>query len=394
MGRYPSIGDHGPTSDRRAAALVAADGALDWLCCPRSGSPSVFASVLDPERGGHYRVAPDRDDYVSSRLYLPDTAILVTRFVTADGAGEVRDFVPVTGAGAAGRDRLVRSIRVVRGVMRFVIEIQPRFDYGRKPHELEICGHGAVFAYDGLELTVHGIAPGGCSLAESGITLERVGDGLRWAQTLREGECGGVVLDSMAGAPRGVSPGQAQQMAEDTARFWRGRLADQARAVLAGGPAAGARGAGPAVLGDRELAMLAGDLVQGQEAAGRLGLQLARACLASSEVAAARQLLREIDDILTGRPAPGTLPGRAGQFGRTPAAAAAPGMTVRVPLTPAELRLLPYLQTHLTAAGIAGQLFLSSHTVKAEIKSIYRKLGVSSRDDAVQTATAIGLLDA
>jgi DNA-binding CsgD family transcriptional regulator len=390
MGRYPSIGGDGSAGDRRAVALMAADGALDWLCCPRSGSPSVFASVLDPERGGHYRVAPDRDDYVSSRLYLPDTAMLVTRFVTADGAGEVCDFVPVTGTGA-GRDRLVRSIRVVRGVMRFVIEILPRFDYGRKPHELEICGHGVVFAYDGLELTVHGIAPGGCSLAESGITLERVGDGVRWAQTLREGECGGVVLDSMAGAPRRVSPGQAQQMAEDTARFWRGRLADRARAVLAGGSAAGAGGAGAMVPGDCELALLAGDGGQGQEAAGRPGLQLARACLAISEVAAARQLPREIEDILAGRPAPGTLPGRAGQVGRP---AGAPGMTVRVPLTPAELRLLPYLQTHLTAAGIAGQLFLSSHTVKAEIKSIYRKLGVSSRDDAVQTATAIGLLHA
>jgi DNA-binding CsgD family transcriptional regulator len=396
MDCYPSIGDHGPVGALRTAPPVPADGALDWLCCPRSGSPSMFASLLDSERGGHYRIAPDRDDYVSSRLYLPDTGILVTRFMTPDGVGEVRDFVPVTGAGAAERHRLVRNIRVVRGVMRFAIEIQPRFDYGRKPHELEISGHGAVFAYDGLELTVHGIAPEGCSLAESGITLDRVGDGLRWAQTLRAGETGGVVLDSMAGTPRRVSPREAQRMADDTARIWRGRLFDQARAVLAG-PSAAADGpgdAGAAVLGESELAMLAMDGGQGQEAVGRLRLQLAGVCLAITEVAAARQLLREIDDILARRPAPGTLTGQAGQFRRTMAAAAAPGMTVRVPLTPAELRLLPYLQTHLTASGIAGQLFLSSHTVKAEIKSIYRKLGVSSRNDAVQMATAIGLLGA
>jgi LuxR family maltose regulon positive regulatory protein len=64
------------------------------------------------------------------------------------------------------------------------------------------------------------------------------------------------------------------------------------------------------------------------------------------------------------------------------------------PLTPAELRLLPYLQTHLTAPGIAEQLFLSTHTVKTEVKAIYRKLGVSSRNDAVRQATAIGLLSA
>ena len=63
-----------------------------------------------------------------------------------------------------------------------------------------------------------------------------------------------------------------------------------------------------------------------------------------------------------------------------------------MPLTPAELRLLPYLQTHLTADMIAERLFLSSHTVKTEIKAVYRKLGVSSRNDAVQKAMAIGLL--
>jgi LuxR family maltose regulon positive regulatory protein len=62
------------------------------------------------------------------------------------------------------------------------------------------------------------------------------------------------------------------------------------------------------------------------------------------------------------------------------------------PLTSAELWLLPYLQTHLTAGGIAERLFISVHTVNAQVRSIYRKLGVSSRKDAVQRATAIGLL--
>ena len=61
-------------------------------------------------------------------------------------------------------------------------------------------------------------------------------------------------------------------------------------------------------------------------------------------------------------------------------------------MTPAELRLLPYLQTHLTSNEIAERLFLSRHTVRAEVKAIYRKLDVSSRNDAVQKATAIGLL--
>ena len=226
MNRYPNISDHGLIGDLQTAALVTTDGVLDWFCCPRFDSPSVFASLLDAERGGFYQIAPDRDDYVTRQLYLPDTAILVTRFMTPDGVGEVHDFMPVTGSAPTDRHRLVRNIRVVRGVMRFAIEIQPRFDYARKPHKVDVTEHGVVFASDGLELTIHGIAPEGSSLAEAGITLERAGDGLRWTRTLREGEVGGVVLESMRGPPRRVTPEEAQQIRLATKR---GRPASIAR---------------------------------------------------------------------------------------------------------------------------------------------------------------------
>ena len=151
--------------------------------------------------GGYFRVGPDTDNYVTKQLYFPDTAILITRFMTPDGVGEVHDFMPVIEGAATDRHRLVRNIRVVRGVMRFAIEVQPRFDYGRQPHKLEITEHGVMFTGDGLELTLHGIAPEGSPLAE-GIAWERAGDGLRWTRTLREGEIGGVVLESMGGTPR------------------------------------------------------------------------------------------------------------------------------------------------------------------------------------------------
>jgi GH15 family glucan-1,4-alpha-glucosidase len=222
--RYPDIAEHGLIGDLQTAALVTTDGVLNWFCCPRFDSPSVFASLLDADRGGFYRIAPDRDDYVSRQLYLPDTAILVTRFMSPDGVGEVHDFMPVIEGAATDRHRLVRNIRVVRGVMRFAVEIQPRFDYGRKPHKLEVSNNGVVFTCGGLELTVHGIAPEGSSLQEAGIALERAGDGLRWTRTLREGEIGGVVLESTGGAPRRVTPQEAQQLQDDTARFWRGWL--------------------------------------------------------------------------------------------------------------------------------------------------------------------------
>jgi len=222
--RYPNIGDHGLIGDLQTAALVSTDGMLDWFCCPRFDSPSVFASLLDADQGGFYRIVPDRDDYVSRQLYLPDTAILVTRFMTPDGVGEVHDFMPVIEGAATDRHRLVRNIRVVRGVMRFVIEVQPSFDYGRKPHTLEISDHGAVFQSESLDLTLHGIAPEGTTVRDLGITRLPDTNGVRWTRTLREGQSGGVVLESMGGAPRMITPEQVRDLEDETVRFWRGWL--------------------------------------------------------------------------------------------------------------------------------------------------------------------------
>jgi GH15 family glucan-1,4-alpha-glucosidase len=222
--RYPNISDHGLIGDLQTAALVTTDGCVDWFCCPRFDSPSVFASLLDADRGGHFRIAPDRDDYVSRQLYLPDTAILVTRFMTPDGVGEVHDFMPVIEGAATNRHRLVRNIRVVRGTMRFAIDIQPRFNYGRSPHKLELSERGAVFHSDGMRLVVHGIAPPDSSLRDLGLKPRQDAEGLRWTRTLREGEIGGVMLESMGEEPRLLPPDEAQQMADDTARFWKGWL--------------------------------------------------------------------------------------------------------------------------------------------------------------------------
>ncbi len=88
MARYASISDHGLIGDLQTAALVTTDGMVDWFCCPRFDSPSVFASLVGADKGGHFRIAPDRDDFVSRQLYLPGTAILIMRFMTPDGVGE------------------------------------------------------------------------------------------------------------------------------------------------------------------------------------------------------------------------------------------------------------------------------------------------------------------
>jgi len=219
--RYPDIGDHGLIGDLQTAALVATDGTVDWFCCPRFDSPSVFASLLDADRGGYFRIAPDRDDYVSKQLYVPDTAILITRFLTPGGVGEVYDFMPVLDGCATDRHRLIRRLRVVRGTMRFVTDIQPRFDYARQPHTLELSQDGAVFRADSLELTVHLVVQHDTSLQDQRITVERHGDGVHLTRVLQEGQFGGLMLESMGGPARRVSPEELERLLTETERFWR-----------------------------------------------------------------------------------------------------------------------------------------------------------------------------
>ena len=123
----------------------------------------------------------------------------------------------------------------------------------------------------------------------------------------------------------------------------------------------------------------------------RLRLELAKLQLATSETKRARDLLREIDDILIHRPALGRLTNEVDEL-RSRTTRATADATGASPLTPAELRLVPYLQTHLTLPQIGEQLFVSRHTIATQVQAIDRKLGVSSRHDAVQRAAEIGLL--
>ena len=224
MDRYPDIGEHGLIGDLQTAALVSTDGTIDWMCCPRFDSPSIFGSLLDYDRGGHFRVGPDGDEYVSRQLYFPDTAILITRFMTPDGVGEVVDFMPVVEGEATDRHRLVRLLRVVRGTMRFRLDLQPRFDYGRKSHDLKLHDDGALFSSDDLTLTLHRADIPGRSLQEQGTTLERDGDALCITKTMRAGEIAGVVMESAGGPPRAVHPRELVELFNETVRFWRGWL--------------------------------------------------------------------------------------------------------------------------------------------------------------------------
>lgn len=226
MTAYPAIADHGLIGDLQTAALVTRDGELDWLCLPRFDSPSVFASLLDRERGGHLRIAPADSDYTSRQLYLPDTAVLITRFMSESGVGEIIDFMPIADQNNPGDDhRLVRIARVVRGQMRFTFECLPSFDYGRATHTMDVTENGAVFRAGGTQLTVHAAR---LLRADNGITRMHTphGDGIRATATLHAGDLGALMLQSGDGVtPHRLEQAEAWGLLEETSAFWRRWLA-------------------------------------------------------------------------------------------------------------------------------------------------------------------------
>ena len=133
--RYAPIGEYGIVGDLHTVALAGMDGSIDFLCLPSFDSPSVFAALLDADCGGRFRIAPILDGAARKQLYLPDTNVLLTRFLDAAGVAEVSDFMPVEDAGRA--HNLVRRAKTVRGEVVFQMRCDPRFDYGRAPHTAE-----------------------------------------------------------------------------------------------------------------------------------------------------------------------------------------------------------------------------------------------------------------
>ncbi|MDX2562930.1 glycoside hydrolase family 15 protein [Streptomyces sp. TX20-6-3] len=223
MEHYPLIEDHGLIGDLQTAALVTTDATIDWFCCPRFDSPSVFGALLDRRKGGHFTVRPVADTYTTRQLYHPDTAVLVTRFMTEAGAGEVVDFMPVTGTTATDRHRIVRLLRCVRGSMTFEGEIAPRFDYGRASHELHISEHGALFTSEHLDLAVHAVREPQDERLMS--ILPGGDDDLRFSLSLRAGEQRGLVMESAPdGPPREVRLEEFERLFDQTVRFWRSWL--------------------------------------------------------------------------------------------------------------------------------------------------------------------------
>ncbi len=209
--QYLPIAEHGVVGDLRTVALVGTDGTIDWYCCPRFDSPSVFGAILDRKKGGRYRISPTVGVGTVKQLYFPDTNVLITRFLTPVGVGELQDFMPV-----GPRQRLTRRVLCVRGEMTFRVEVDPRFDYGRESHETVVHEHGVVFKTPSLNLAL-----------ASGIGFRVSEEGVLGEFSLQPGESESFVLETVTEShvPHAFTPEETLRDFEETVEFWRRWLA-------------------------------------------------------------------------------------------------------------------------------------------------------------------------
>ncbi|MFE3181131.1 glycoside hydrolase family 15 protein [Streptomyces violascens] len=209
--RYLPISEHGLIGDLRTAALVGTNGTIDWYCCPRFDAPSVFASILDADRGGSWELAADVPAR-TRQFYFPDTNVLITRFYAADGVAEIQDFMPVVDESReASRHRLIRRVICVRGTLPFRARIAPRFGYGAEAHTVRVQAHEAVFESPSISLALTSTAP----LESDGMDV--------WSHfKLLEGESVVFALDKVSDdvRPRACPHAEAEEQFEATVRFW------------------------------------------------------------------------------------------------------------------------------------------------------------------------------
>src|SRR5215218_917744 len=217
MDDFLPIADHGIIGDLHTVALVGADGTIDWYCCPAFDSPSVFAAILDRKKGGYYRISPLEEDWTSKQLYFPDTNVLITRFLTPGGVGELQGFMPIARTGVVRQgDQLFRRVVGVRVAIHFRLDLQSRFNYARDSHETHESEHRVVFDAETLCLALQPTRPIACD--EHGVHSEF---------NLRAGESVTFVLEQVARdyVPREYSEEETREAYERTIDYWRRWLA-------------------------------------------------------------------------------------------------------------------------------------------------------------------------
>jgi GH15 family glucan-1,4-alpha-glucosidase len=217
--RYLPIEDHAAIGNLRTVALVALDGSIDWCCFPEMDSPSVFAAILDADRGGSFRVAPVGADR-GEQQYEEGSNVLHTRFRTASGRLTVTDFMPLSGDihgvnCSRTAPELYRLLRCEGGDVEVEIEWAPRFDYARAPTRLQPAGGGWVATAgngDGR------LVLGGVETGE--VEEDDHGPRLRSRVSVRSGEPLALVCRWGDGAAS-VSVDRCMEVLEETVAVWR-----------------------------------------------------------------------------------------------------------------------------------------------------------------------------
>jgi GH15 family glucan-1,4-alpha-glucosidase len=210
---YQPIENYGIIGNMRTAALVGMNGSIDWFCFPHFDSPSVFAAILDDRKGGRFEISPTQQEIGSKQFYLPDTNVLVTRFLSASGVGEIEDFMPAgLSPDSQWHDRLIRRVKVTRGSMEFALRCHPAFDYARATHDTKLTEEGADFHSSDLTLGL-----------VTTIPLTPDDRGVRATFALQEGQAVVFALcRSGSEGPDGHCPSldEANTLFESTVDFW------------------------------------------------------------------------------------------------------------------------------------------------------------------------------
>jgi len=188
---YAPIRDYAAIGDGRTVALIERGGSVDWLCLPDLDSPSVFAALLDHNRGGFFRLRPAAA-FESERRYLDGSNVLETTFTTATGRARVLDALTLAGAGLEPGRELIRRIEGISGTVTFELAFQPRFDYGRRPPRLRVQG-GCGYAVDRGSALALLVWPDAQLALQDGTISGSV--------SVAEGEQAEVVLASAYGEP-------------------------------------------------------------------------------------------------------------------------------------------------------------------------------------------------
>lgn len=216
---FQPIENYGVIGNMRSIALVCTNGSIDFLCFPNFDSPTVFAGLLDPERGGHFKVCPELQEMRTRQLYLPETNILLTRFLSDEAVVEITDFMPVV----EDKDQryghhIMRMIRAIRGEPRLKMRCAPRFDYARSGHEARAADHSIYFipaSKDCPSVALHATFP-----------MEIDGKDATATFTLKAGETATVVFgevdDEEKQAAAVLDPNNIEEHFKETSDFWRG----------------------------------------------------------------------------------------------------------------------------------------------------------------------------